>query len=72
MANLEQALIAAGASPALAKVLTDNFATQGHRHEADQIDLGEGLDLDEWGDGIEERMDAVEAAVEIEDEDENT
>ncbi len=56
MAKLQQALVAAGASPALAKILEDTFAQKGHTHGPTEVMVDSETDLDSWGDSVEERL----------------
>ena len=66
--SAEQALINAGFPSAQAKALSEVFAVKHHVHAPTEVQIDGSMDLDDWSDGVEERLAELESDTD-EDED---
>lgn len=62
-AQFQQAALAAGFTQKQADFLKLHVARQPHTHDADQVFVGgdNSLNLDNWSDSVEERLDELES-----------
>lgn len=70
--ELQETLIAAGLPQKVADCLVRHFAQKPHTHGPTEVFVdSSGTDLDDWSDGVEERLGWLEVGEEIEADDED-